>query len=108
MLKAGDVAFGLLPGAATTKVRPGVVVSSDQYLAEHADVVLGILTTQIPKVISASDFVLLDWQLAGLRASSCFRSYFVTVHRSNLTSFGRLSVRDWERVQTCIRGAIAL
>jgi mRNA interferase MazF len=108
LLKAGDVAFGLLPGAAMTKVRPGVVVSSDQYLAEHPDVVLGILTTQMPKMTSSSDFVLQDWQLAGLRASSCFRCYFVTVHRSNLTTFGRLSARDWANVQGCIRTAIAL
>ena len=108
MLKAGDLAFGLLPGAVTTKVRPGVVISSDRYLAEHPDVVLGILTTQIPRSPTSSDFVLDDWQFAGLHAMSCFRAYFVTVHRSNLTVFGKLSVRDWARVQECVRSAIAV
>jgi mRNA-degrading endonuclease toxin of MazEF toxin-antitoxin module len=48
-LKPGDVAVGLLPGAAETKVRPAVVIASDIYLVERPDVLVGILTTKLPR-----------------------------------------------------------
>lgn len=57
-----------LPGAVETKVRPAVVVASDGYLREHRDIMVGILTTKVPPRLTAADFVLEDWQAAGLRA----------------------------------------
>jgi hypothetical protein len=48
-LKLGDVVIGILPGAAETKVRPAVVISSDTYLVERPDVLVGILTTKLPR-----------------------------------------------------------
>jgi mRNA-degrading endonuclease toxin of MazEF toxin-antitoxin module len=70
--------LGLLPGAAETKVRPAVVVASDTYFVEGADVLVGILTTKQPRARS-TDYVLLDWRSAGLRAVSCFRAYIITI-----------------------------
>jgi mRNA interferase MazF len=107
-LKAGDVAIGMLRGAAETKVRPAVVLSSDTYLVERPDVLVGILTTKLPRKATSTDYVLLDWQLAGLRAVSCFRAYVMTIHRSDLTVIGHLSERDWTRVRGCVRGAFAI
>jgi hypothetical protein len=52
---------------------PAVVLSSDTYLVERPDVLVGILTTKLPRKATSTDYVLLDWQLAGLRAESCFR-----------------------------------
>ena len=53
------------------------------------------------------DYVLLDWQAAGLRAISCFRAYVLTIHRSNLTVIGHLSQQDWTQVKTRVRIAFA-
>ena len=79
---------GLLPGAAETKVRPGVVVASELYLAERPDVLVGILTTKPPSHAGTTDYRLRDWQSAGLRAPSFFRAYLLTIYRSNVTVIG--------------------
>jgi len=107
-LKPGAVVIGMLPGAAETKVRPAVVISSDSYLVERPDVLVGILTTKLPRKATSTDYVLLDWQPAGLRAVSCFRAYVLTIHRSELTVIGHLSEHDWTQVRACVRAAFAI
>jgi hypothetical protein len=49
-----------------TKVRPAVVIASGTYLVERPDVLLGILTTKVPKTLVSTDYLLSDWQSAGL------------------------------------------
>jgi hypothetical protein len=58
---------------------------------ERPDVLVGILTTKLPKTTASTDYALMDWQLAGLRAESYFRAYVLTTHRSELTVIGHLS-----------------
>ena len=70
----GDVVVGVLVGAQETKVRPAVVIASATYVAERPDVLVGILTTKFPRALSTTDYILLDWRSAGLRAESCFRA----------------------------------
>jgi mRNA interferase MazF len=106
-LKPGDVVVGVLVGAQETKVRPAVVIASATYLAERPDVVVGILTTKLPRVPGTTDYILQDWQSAGLRAESCFRVYVLTAHRTELTVIGHLSGRDWESVKARVRIAFA-
>jgi mRNA interferase MazF len=107
-LNPGDVVVGVLPGAAETKVRPAVVIASEAYMRERPDVLLGILTTRKPQRPASSDFVLQDWQSAGLKAESYFRVFVLTIHRSELTVIGRLSERDWREAQACVRRAFAI
>ena len=107
-MKPGDVVIGMLRGAAETKVRPAVVISSDAYLVERPDVLVGILTTKLPRPAASMDCVLLDWKSAGLRAGSCFRTFVLTIHRQDLTVIGHLSERDWSQVKACVRRAIAM
>ena len=107
-MSPGDVVVGLLQGALVTKVRPAVIIASSTYLAERPDVLLGILTTKSPATIASTDYLLLDWRSAGLRASSYFRAYILTVHRSELTVIGHLSDPDWNRVQACVRNAFSI
>lgn len=99
---------GVLVGALETKVRPAVVIASSTYLNERPDVLVGIVTTKLPRLPASTDHILLDWQSAGLRTVSCFRSYVLTTHRSELTVIGHLTQRDWESVQACIRTAFAI
>ena len=107
-MRPGDVIIGTLPGAVETKVRPAVMIASETYLVERPDVIVGILTTKIPASPASTDYVLVDWEAAGLRAESCFRSYVLTLHRANTSVIGRLSRRDWEQVQARIRIALAV
>ena len=99
---------GMLVGAQETKVRPAVVIASATYLVERADVLVGILTTKLPKAPGSTDHILLDWRSAGLRAESCFRAYILTTHRSELTVIGHLSARDWESIKARIRAAFSI
>ena len=107
-MRPGDVVVGVLVGAQVTKVRPAVVIASASYLAERPDVLVGILTTKLPKPPGSTDYTLLDWRSAGLRAESCFRVYVLTIHRSELTVIGHLSARDWESVRARVRAAFAI
>jgi mRNA interferase MazF len=107
-LRPGDVVVGVLVCAQETKVRPAVVIASSTYLAERRDVLLGIVTTKLPKPPGATDHILLDWRSAGLRAESCFRAYVLTAHRSELSVIGHLSARDWDAVRACVRAAFAI
>ena len=106
-MRPGDLIVGMLAGAAETKIRPAVVIASDTYLVERPDVIVGILTTKISTTLASTDYVLLDWQSAGLRAESCFRAYVLTLHRSNATVIGHLSDRDWTQVKSRVRIAFA-
>jgi mRNA interferase MazF len=106
-LKPGDVVVGSLEGAVETKVRPAVVIASTTYLAERPDVLVGILTTRVPRPPASTDCALLDWREAGLRAESHFRAYVLTIHRSELTIIGHLTARDWSSVRACVGSAFA-
>jgi hypothetical protein len=106
-LKPGDVVVGMLRGAAETKIRPAVVIASDTYMVERPDVLVGILTTKLPRPATSMDYVLLDWRTAGLRAVSCFRSYVLTIRRTDLTVIGHLSEQDWSQVRACVRNSFA-
>ena len=99
---------GVLVGAQQTKVRPAVVIASATYLAERPDVLVGILTTKLPKRPGSTDYILGDWRSAGLRAVSCFRAYVLTAHRSELTVIGHLSGYDWKSVRARVRAAFAI
>jgi len=79
----------MLTGTVETKVRPAVVIGSEAYLRERPDVLVGILTTKIPARLASTDYILRDWQAAGLRAESCFRVFVLTIHRSELTGVDR-------------------
>ena len=80
-----------------------MVIASTTYLAERPDVVVGILTTKLPRTPGSTDYVLVDWRSAGLPAESCFRAYVLTAHRPELTVIGHLSSRDWESVKARVR-----
>jgi len=102
-VKSGDVVIGLLLGARIAKVRPAVVLSSELYLRERPDAMVGILTTQTPLPPASTDYVLRDWQAAGLRMVSWFRLYLITVQQADLSNIGRVSPHDWAEIQARIR-----
>lgn len=107
-LGAGDVVTGFFTGSQTEKTRPAVVVSSDIYHANRPDVVICFLTTQVAGANAPTDYALQDWKSAGLTQPSAFRSFFVTVRKSEVTKIGRLSDADWREVQARLRLAIEI
>jgi len=53
---------------------------------ETATLELRLRDARMP--LGITDYVLLDWQSAGLPAESCLRTYVLTAHRSELTVIG--------------------
>ncbi|KAB8332481.1 type II toxin-antitoxin system PemK/MazF family toxin [Scytonema tolypothrichoides VB-61278] len=103
----GDVVTVDFLGVTGVKRRPAVVLSSATYHATRPDVIVGLITSQTP-ALGATDYVLQDWTLAGLRVASVFRSFIVTLPPSaNLVVIGHLSERDWKGVCGCVKVAIA-
>lgn len=66
---------GVLVGAQETKVRPAVVIASAAYLAERPDVLVGILTTKLPRAPGSTDYILRDWA----ETSRCNTGSFVSL-----------------------------
>jgi len=96
MLRPGDVVKAEFRGAIKTKRRPAVIISTDLYQTHRPDLVLGALTTQVTSATTPLDYLISDWQLAGLHAPSVFRCYFGTYDARDVVHIGRLSDRDWQ------------
>ena len=104
----GNVVLLDFPGVTGTKRRPAIVLSSALYHKERPDVIVGLITSQTTAAIAATDYVLQDWQAAGLRRQSAFRSFLVTMPRSALIArIGKLSQIDWQIVRERVQSAFA-
>ena len=79
----GDVASVLFPfsDASGDKDRPAVVLSTTAYHDEWDELLVVAITSVPPKKTRTTDYLLQDWQLAGLRQPSWVRSRVATVHR---------------------------
>ena len=99
MLHPGDVVTVPFQGVTGIKQRPAVVLSSTTYHANRPDAILGLLTTQVAAAMTPIDYVLQDWSEAGLHRASAFRSFLVTVPRSEiLAHIGHLTEQDWKEI----------
>lgn len=72
----GDIVTVDFPGVTGIKRRPAVVLPSATYHANRPDVIVGLITTQTT-ALGVTDYVLQEWQAAGLRVASVFRSFIV-------------------------------
>ena len=105
-MKPGDVVVCAFPGAQSTKTRPAVVLSNEDYHRHRPDVVVGLITTQVPQLFAPSDCALPDWKQAGLHTESYFRLFPVTLPQREVRVIGRLSVSDWESVRACMNAGL--
>ncbi len=75
--KKGDIVLVAFPftDLTTTKVRPALVISSDSFQRSSLDIVLAGITSQIPKKLPITDFLLSeeDQHQAGLPKPSIVR-----------------------------------
>ncbi len=98
-MKAGTVVTSGFPGVVNSKRRPAVVISSENYHRERPDVILALVTTNITKATSATDYILQDWSSANLNRPSAVRIFLFTLPKYEVTEIGELSDRDWAEVQ---------
>lgn len=108
MTKPGDVVTVDFPGVEGIKRRPAVVVSTNSYHVSRPDVILSLLTTNLKSATAATDYVLKDWQSAGLHNPTAYRTFLTTMPSSSVTVIGHLTDYDWKQVQSRLSGAIAV
>lgn len=107
IFNAGDIVIVDFPGVTGVKCRPAVVLSSATYHTARSDMIIGLITTQTNR-LGVTDYVLQDWAAAGLRITSIFRCFVVTIPPSaNPILIGHLSERDWQGVRTCVKTSFA-
>jgi mRNA interferase MazF len=107
IFNAGDVVTVDFPGVTGVKRRPALVLSSATYHTARPDIIVGLITTRTSR-LGVTDYVLQDWEAAGLRVSSVFRCFIVTLPRTaNLTLIGHISEHDWNGVCTCVKISFA-
>ncbi|MDS3860747.1 type II toxin-antitoxin system PemK/MazF family toxin [Thermosynechococcaceae cyanobacterium BACA0444] len=94
------------PGVTGIKRCPAVVLSAEIYHSIRPDVIVGLITTQA-KIVGATDYRLQAWAMAGLRTTSIFRCFIVTLPLSaNLVVICHLSERDWQGVKACVKTSL--
>jgi mRNA interferase MazF len=98
-MKAGTVVTAEFQGVVSTKRRPAVVVSSETYHQARPDVILAVVTSQINKSNSSTDYILQEWRSAGLNKPSAVRIFLFTLPQNKVTKIGELSEQDWFEVQ---------
>ncbi|MCC6423677.1 MAG: type II toxin-antitoxin system PemK/MazF family toxin [Phycisphaerales bacterium] len=106
-MNPGEVIWIDFPGVVQTKRRPAVILSSTSYHSTRPDVIVGLITSQLAKATAPTDYHLQDWQAAGLRVPSAFRSFLITLPQASIVStMGTLSATDWNQVQVRIKLAM--
>lgn len=84
----------------TTKVRPAIVISSTTYHATEPDLILAAITSQVSKATGPFDYILTDWQVAGLRYPSALKPILFTLDPSRVVyGVGQLSENDLAQVE---------
>jgi mRNA interferase MazF len=111
MHQRGDVLLVPFPFSdlSTTKVRPAVVVSSALYHATRPDLLLAALTSKVLTATGPLDFVLSDWEAAGLRFPSALKPVLFTLDPARVVlKIGAMSTDDLSQVDERLRRALAL
>lgn len=110
-LRRGDLVLIPFPYTdhSATKTRPAVIVSSDLYHQVHSEFLLAYVSSQLTQADSRLDYVLLDWESAGLLKPSFVRPKIAAIDPALVVHrIGELSSRDQAALDHCLRRALAL
>jgi mRNA interferase MazF len=104
----GDIVLVPFPftDQSATKRRPAVVVSSQGYHAERADLIIMAVTSQARPVLALGEVQVKDWRGAGLIKPSVIKPVVTTVERSLvIRRLGQLEQVDRQALKDAL-GAI--
>ena len=87
-----------------TKRRPAVVVSSDAYHRERADLIILAVTSQARPQVAFGEAAVTKWKEAGLLRPSVLKPVVATIERSLvLRKLGRLAAEDRRALRDVLR-----
>lgn len=107
----GDLVLVPFPfsNLSSTKVRPAVVISSPLYHSLEPDVLLAAITSKIVTATGPLDYLLNDWQAAGLRFPSALKPALFTLDPARiLYRIGTLTASDILQIDERLRRALGL
>lgn len=107
----GDVVLVPFPFSdlSTIKVRPAVVISGSLYQTTEPDLILAALTSKVGTATGPFDYVLNDWQKAGLRSPSALKPVLLTLQPTRVIyTIGTLDSADLTAVEQRLRQALEL
>ena len=91
-----------------SKMRPGVIVSTEEYHRGRRDVLIASLTGNVTRRL-AGKYVLLDWARAGLDRSSATSGQIGTMARSRINRrVGSVSGRDMAGIVEALKEIFGL
>ena len=110
----GALAFGdivLVPFPFTdqsaTKRRPAVVISAEAYNADHPDVILMPVTSQIRADARPDDAIVEDWKQAGLLKPSAIKPVIATLEQTLVVRrLGKVGERDRRALRSMLDGIL--
>ena len=107
----GDVILVPFPFSdqTVTKKRPAVIVSSDKYNVISQDIVIMAITGQMRGRLGVGEFLIEDWQPAGLLKRSAVKSAISTIEqRLVLKLLGRFSSEDLSTLEKALKELLDL
>ena len=102
----GDVVLVPFPftNLQTTKKRPAVIISSLSYNQARPDFILMAITSQVKNERSTGEYILQDWQQAGLLKPSMIKPLIATLEQNKIVkNMGQLSNTDREMLNAIIQ-----
>ena len=102
----GDVILVPFPFSdqTTTKKRPAIIVTSDTYNSISQDIVIMAITGQIRGRIGVGEFLIEDWQGAGLLRPSAVKSAISTIEQRLVVKIlGKLSSKDLSSLEKALK-----
>lgn len=109
--RRGDVVLVLFPFAdlSSRKQRPAVVVSGKLYHNTEPDIIIAAVTSRIRQPAAPTDYVLQDWEQAGLLSSSLVKASLATIEPQLVRyRIGRLTDADLAEIDHRLALALEL
>ncbi len=104
--KFGDVVLVGFPftNLKALKKRPAVVISDTAYQQGRLDVILMAITSQMRQPLAFGEYLLQDWQQAGLLKPSVLKPLIATLEQNQIVKvMGQMSTTDQHSLQSTLR-----
>lgn len=109
--RRGEVVLADFPFSdqARTKLRPGLVVSSDRFNSSCADLVIAQITSRLGGHRMVGDYPIKKWRAAGLERPSQVRARMMTVSaRMVRRTLGAMPADEMAEIDKRLRAALGL
>ena len=107
--KFGDVILVPFPftDGSSSKKRPAIVISSDDYDRSKPDVILIAVTSQVNIELQFGEILVTDWSAAGLLKPSIIKPVIATVEKNLvIRKLGELKSPDLEALENILQQII--